>query len=298
MRVGLMPIGLLVDEAARLTLLHLGTVYRPFAPVIVLTTALMVAGQQLYLNGLATMTVESAACGTVVLALTVMLLGYGALIVTYVAMGAAAVDAAAGRPVSVSESWRFAKRPAAVGTLIFAGICIFASAMACLVPVLYVGPILSLVIPVMLVEGRFGTAALSRSVELVRYNPSGGAAGSGVLRALLLMVAWWLVASLFAIPAQLPFRIGQMFLMFRDLAGSDVPVFNQTSLGYVTLELGAAVVGGAASALSSLFVSLGTALFYFDCRRRREGDDLAAEIDAEERRERYLARRAAEPEGA
>jgi hypothetical protein len=105
MRVGLMPIGLLVDEAARLTRLHLRTVYRPFAPVIVLTTALMVAGQQLYLNGLATMTVESAACGTVVLALTVMLLGYGALIVAYVAMGADSIaDCQAGRLVA-NLSW-------------------------------------------------------------------------------------------------------------------------------------------------------------------------------------------------
>lgn len=295
MRVGLMPVGLLVDEAARLTRLHLGTVYRPFAPVIVLTTVLMVVGQQFYLNGLAAMTLESAGCGTVVLSLSLMLLGWGALLVTYVAMGAAAVEAAAGRPVAVGEAWRFARRPAALGTAVFAGICIGASAIACLVPVLYVGPVLSLVVPVMVVEGRFGTAALSRSAELVRSSPGGGTAWGGVLRALLLMLAWWLVASLFAIPAQLPFRAGQMFLMFRDLAGSDVPMINQTSPGYLALELGAAVIGGAASALSSLFAAVGTALLYFDFRRRREGDDLAAEIDAEERRRRYLARRAPEP---
>lgn len=283
---GLMPTRRLVDEAARLTRLQLRTVFVPMSLVMVLVMVALVALQTAYYRGVLT-SFEGGepdlelGCGLmalVVLGFLVLLLFLAQL---YLVLSVVAVDVAAGRAVDLRRSWRFSLQLKVIGTWVLTSICVFAAMMVCFFPALYVAPLLCLVVPAMVEEGRFGGAALGRSAELIRFNPRRRFADNGLTRGFLLLLTWYLVSSMLNLPTQMPFQAVKMFLMFRNAA---TEITDLTTPGMVALDLGSAVFGSLAAVMAALMLSIGTALLFFDARHRREGDDLEGEIEAVERR--------------
>jgi hypothetical protein len=199
-------------------------------------------------------------------------------------MTAAAVDVVAGRPVDLRRSWRFILRPRAIGTLLLAGLVIGVAAVCCFFPVFYVAPMLCLVLPAMVDEGRFGFAALARSTELTRYNPGRALIDNPITRAFLLFVFGWSLSALFSLPTQMPFVAVKMVLQFRNIGLEQASRFDPGDPLWLWLDVPGAVLGGLASAFAALFITMALALLFFDCRWRREGSDLEAAIEAVERR--------------
>ncbi|HEX4962586.1 MAG TPA: hypothetical protein VF173_17250 [Thermoanaerobaculia bacterium] len=277
---GPMPFRLLLDEAMRYARRYLRAIWPSVAiPVAIFASAIQVA-QALWFARLPELTRNPtnpfAFWNPGVLALG--LVYTVVLVIAYFAMQVAAIDALAGRPVSMARAWRFALQWRALGTILMWYACTIASLVCCLVPALYVGPLLSLVPPAMVEEGRFGIPALSRSAELTRYNPSGRLADSPLVKIFLLLLVGLLITYVLAIVVSVPFQIPMWLAMFRQAAaGEDVLHGMQR---WVWLQVPAQFLNALASTAVYLYASFGIALMFNDTRGRKEGTDLQASIAA------------------
>jgi len=277
---GPLPLRLLLDEAIRLGRRHWRDVYLPTAGVFVATSVVAVLAQFMLFRGLAGSQNVFAGCLAGLIALPAVALGW----LAQGAMTVAAVDVVAGRPVDLRRSWRFIVRPRVLGTLLLAGLAIGVSFLCCFFPALYVAPMLSLALPAMVEEGRFGFAALGRSAELTRYNPSRAFVDNAITRAFLLLVFGWFLSALFSMPTQMPFMAAKMVLQIRNVGLEEASGFDPGDPLWLWLDVPGAVLGGLASTLAALFITMALALLFFDCRWRREGSDLEAALEAVERR--------------
>ena len=97
----------------------------------------------------------------------------GVFLVVYNALLACALDALAGRPVSMARGLKKVLVPRVLGTSIAVSIASFLSVLCLFLPALWVVPRLTFVVPAMLDEDQRGWAAWKRSIELVRHNPTG-----------------------------------------------------------------------------------------------------------------------------
>jgi hypothetical protein len=278
-RPGPMPFFLLLDEAMRRALPHLRAIFPSVAIPVALLTTLLSALQTINARqDMAHADVMASLLHSFEILLGSLLLG----IVTGIAYSAAqvaALDALAGRPVDMRRAWRFVLRPRVWGALLLVGLALFLSALACILPVLYVAPLLALVMPVMVEEGTFGAAALSRSAELTRYNPGGELSRSPILKLLLLMIAGTLITYLAALPVDLPFQLPMMIDFLRRLLAGDLdPQALISRWGW--LQVPAVFLGSLVRTAVYLYTAFGIGMLFFDVRGRREGTDLREEIDA------------------
>ena len=214
--------------------------------------------------------------------LAVYVLGYAALLV-------AAVDAAAGRPVHMSRSWLSMLRPQALGTLLLSSLATLAGMVCCLFPGVYVALIFSLVVAVMVEEGRFLVDGLGRSVELTSYNPRRSFGDDPRVRAFLILFVGMLIGYAVNLVVQMPLIFVQWLMMFRGLAGGEKTDPLQAMATLTWLQVPTNALSMLAQVAVHLYVSFGLALLYFDVRRRKEGRDLEQAADA-------LAQRSALPE--
>jgi hypothetical protein len=205
--------------------------------------------------------------------LAVYMLGYAALI-------AGAVEALAGRPVSMAHAWLSMVRPQALGTLVMSWLATVAGMVCCLFPGIYVGLIFSLIVPVMVEEGRFLVDGLERSVELTKYNPQRSFGDDPRVRAFLIIFVGMLIGYAISMVVQMPLVIVQQVMMFRGLAGGEKadPMALLASLTWLQVPTNALAMLGQVAV--HLYVSFGLALLYFDVRRRKEGRDLEQAADA------------------
>jgi hypothetical protein len=274
-----MPFFLLLDEAMRRALPHLRTVFPSVAiPVALLTTLLSVFQTIVARQGQEHVDVMTSLTNSFELLLGSLLLGIF-IGVAYSVAQVAALDALAGRPVDMRRAWRFVLRPRVWSTILLVGLALFVSALACILPVLYVAPLLALVTPVMVEEGVFGAAALSRSAELARFNPSGVLSRSPILKILLLMVAGTLITYLAALPVDLPFQLPMLIDFVRRLLAGDL---DPQALIYrwLWLQVPAEFLGSLVRTAVYLYTAFGIGMLFFDLRGRKEGTDLREEIDA------------------
>jgi hypothetical protein len=278
-----MPFRILLDEAARRTRRH----FRQLFPAVAVPLAL-VYGAFGVLNVYWTRTavgVGEAAdpgavfgmCGALILLLAVLIL---VQTLTYGAAGAAAVDAVAGRPVSMGLRWRFVLRPSVLFTLFGVSLAVGAGMIVCLFPGVYLLLLLGFVLPVMAEERRTLGDAFRRSSELARYNPQGRLGSSPMIKVLVLLFVGYVLSYVVSYLVQMPFTLAQMGLMFRDVVAGRDPGETMLTSGWQWLQVPGVVLGGVASAAVLIYVSLGMALLYFDVRGRREGQDLEAALDA------------------
>jgi hypothetical protein len=134
--------------------------------------------------------------------------------------------------------------------------------------------------PVMVLEGPRGSAALQRSWNLARYNPSGRFSTSPAVKIFLLYlvaaVIGWLVGTII----QLPFTLFWGVTVFRQ-ASKGATMDPQALMEHIKwMQLPTAILSSLASTAVRLYSSFGVVLLYLDVLRRKEGSDLAAAIDA------------------
>jgi hypothetical protein len=274
---GPMPFRLLLDEAIRQARRHFRAIYPSVAiPVAILATSIGVA-QALWFSRVT----ESAGTLTSpwspeMILLTVAYLGL--LFVAFNAMQVAAIDALSGRPVSMGRAWRFTAQGRVLGTLFLWYAATLLSLICCCFPALYVAPLLSLVPPVMVDEGRFGADALSRSAELTRHNPDRRFLETPLVKVFLLLLVGGLLGYLVGIVVSLPFQIPMWVDMFRSaIRGEDIV---QRMPRWLWLQVPGQFLNALAATAVHLYVCFGIALLFFDARGRKEGSDLRSQIDS------------------
>jgi hypothetical protein len=275
---GPMPFFQLLDEALRRVRIHLRAIFPSVAiPLALLQTLFAVLQAVNVRQNLANPDIYQTLVrsGEVLLA-SLVLLGLSA--VAYTAGQVASLDALAGRPVDMRRAWRFALQTRVWGTLLLVGLALFLAALCCVLPVFYVAPLLSFVVPVMVGEGVFGPAALSRSAELTRFNPGGRLGESPIVKILLLMLVSTLITYLGGLLVTLPFQIPMFIDFFRKImTGEDL----QAAVSrWIWLQVPARFLGSLIGSAVYLYTAFGLGLLFFDARGRKEGGDLRAEIDA------------------
>jgi len=269
-----MPFKLLLDEAMRWARRNLRVIYPPIAVPVAVLSGCLAAGQALWMGPDAALAGTdpwrsmARSCSFLVLALPVTL----CMALLLAAMTVAAVDAVGGRGADVGRALRFVVRPGVLGTQLLVLLCVVAAAVCCVLPVFYVGPLLCMTVPAMAAEGVTGAAALRRSAELTRHNPGGRWLSSPIVKCLAIFVVTAIISYLVSMVLELPVMLVSVLAFVRKAAaGEDVRGLGASMLWWqVPLRCLAALVSTAVQ----LYSSFAIALFYFDLRARREGDDL------------------------
>ncbi len=199
-------------------------------------------------------------------------LGFGALFV-------GSMDAVAGRPVAMGRAWLFVIRPPVFLTLIVVMVLNILSLMFCLFPALYVTPILTFTLAVMVEEDVYGWAAIRRSAELAHHNPTGRLADSAWLQILVLLMVGMVINYVVSFTVQVPFAAVQQIVVFRDAAAGQISDPAALMTGALWLQAPAQVLGALATAATWLYWTFGISLLYREIRRRKEGGDLRRVID-------------------
>jgi hypothetical protein len=270
------PISLtrLLDQAMRLLRRHLRVLIAPFAIPLAVAGAVTPLMQLVTAYSVDREVGSPTSLPVMLLSVGVMLLSLVVLGLTYVAMVVAATDAVAGRPVSGGRAWRAALEPRLIGTMILATLAWVGGLLFCILPGIYIALILSVVIPVMANEGRFGTAALGRSVQIMRFNPSRQLGADPRLRSFVLGLTGALIGWVVGFVVQLPLMVLMMVAMLRGAAsGAEADpdaLFRQMAWLQVPSNIVAMVLRG----LVQQYLGFGIALIYFDVVGRKEGEDL------------------------
>jgi hypothetical protein len=272
-----MPFTRLLDEAMRLVRRNFRAMYPSVAIPLAVMAAISGVLQALLMQNMTTENIGLGqvgfTCGTYV----VMLVQIFVMLVGFVALQKAAVDVAAGRPIDMKGSWRFATRSSVLGTLMLQGLAIAGSTLACVVPVFYVAPLLSLVGAIMAAENIFGAKALSRSSELTRYNPQNRFLKTPLVKALGLIVVTAVISYALAFVVVLPFQIPMYWDIFKQAASGEEPMGAMAK--WLWIQIPSQILQMLASVAVYTYSSFGYALLFFDARNRKEGSDLAAEIN-------------------
>ena len=268
--VGVMPVRVLLDEAMRRLRANLRRLFPPFAAVFMVLGGLTVVLQVAMMEGMMRGDLASGCGGMAAMYAVVAVMTF-----VYAPMTVAALDAVAGRPVSIGRAWRFVLRPRVLLTLIGTGVLVLGAYMCCLLPALYVWPLLSLTLPVMVEEGRFGADAIGRGAGLVGTNPFEDFPRNPLIRLLVFMVVTAAISFAGTLVVQVPFEIARQFLVLRQAAAEEA-LTAMTSPGALALQATGTVLGSLVTTVVGLYSVFGIALLYHDTRNRREGADLEA----------------------
>lgn len=270
----------LLDESLKQARRHFRAVYWPVALPLAFVGALTPLAQPLWLNAvqygpgtsLPAMFAAMVVIWAVVL-LFIFLYGLG-----YAALQAGATAATAGQPVAMGRAWAFTVRPAVLGTLLLAAVSTLLGTMCCILPGIYVGLLLSVIVPVMAEEARFGAGAFRRSYELLTYNPRRAWGADPRIKAFLVLVAGTLLGYGLSFAVQLPVLVVQQVLMARSIAAGQQLDPAQLMSRLVWLQVPSTFFGTLVQTAVYLYMAFGLALLYFDVRRRKEGADLEAAV--------------------
>jgi hypothetical protein len=279
-RPGPMPLLPLLDEALRRTRAYLPAIFWSVALPLAILRALLSVVQAVNIRGQVAhpMDIQQSLIQSGEFFLFAIVLGFISGI-AYTAGQAAALDALTGRPIDMKRAWRFALQPKVWGTLFLVGLALGAALVCCIVPVLYVAPLLSFVVPVMVEEGRFGVAALSRSAELARYNPGRRLSESPIVKLLLVMLVTTLITYLASLLVSLPFQLPMFIDIFRKALNGHQDIQTVVS-HWVWLQVPAVFLSALVATAVYLYSSVAMGMLFFDVRDRKEGVDLRSEIDA------------------
>jgi hypothetical protein len=274
-RPGPMPFRLLIDEAIRQARRHFRSLYLPVAvPVAVLATLVAVA-QALWFPSMLSNPTNSL--GMLPGFYLLIFIYAGIVAVAYAALQVGVIDALSGRPVDMKRAWSFAIQGRVLGTLFLWYAATVVSVLCCCLPVLYVGPLLSFVSPLMVDEGRFGTDALRRSAELANYDPGQGFFERPIWKVLLFLFIGVLISYLLGLLVALPFQIPMYIDVFRQAASGQDALPNMAR--WVWLQVPAQFLNALVTTAVYVYMAFGIALLFYDTRGRKEGVDLRSEID-------------------
>lgn len=279
-----MPFRVLLDEGVRRARQHFKALYLPIALVVAVLQVAIVAAQGFFMTtafkGIAAdatdvSTFIAGYLGFIVLVLVISALSY----LAYGVMGAAAVDATAGRRPDLGRSLLLVLKPRYVFTMLGAAFGIFLGMLCCIAPGLILSLIWGFIVPVMVEEGQTLGNAFARSSALARYNPEGHWTGSPMVKIFVLLVVGVLLSYAVSFLFQMPFAILQQLWMLREAASENGPEALLASGAFHWLQVPGTVLGSLAQTAVMLYLNFGIALLYFDVRRRWEGSDLVAAAD-------------------
>lgn len=195
----------------------------------------------------------------------------------FAALTHAVVGRMHGRSPSAGDSWRFALRPAVLGTTLLVAVLTMVGTAMCLVPGLLAAMYFSLALPVMVEEDTVGGAALDRSMNLARHGPDGPWFSSTGAYALCLSVAYAMISyavnSLVTLPAAVMGAIYGIRAAASGTAVGDVTQLFPPSFA-VVLNLGGAFL----NAFADIYVVAAVALLYQRAIDLLEGADLRRAI--------------------
>jgi hypothetical protein len=283
-----MPFRVLLDGAMKLTRRYFGTIYPSVAiPMAVITGVAAIAQVRLMAgfmneNAAAARSGNPAGamyggCATFLVTMLASLLVHG---ITYAVLTSACVDGAASRPISMGAKWSFVLQPAVLGTLVLSFLAVAAGLVLLVLPGLYIGLMLSFVIPVMAAEGRRGSEALGRSWQLTRYNPQKRFLANPATKIFVLYLVAGLITYAVSFIVQLPFTAMQGYRMARTISSGQAANPQAMVGGILWWQVPSVILGSLVSTAVSVYSSFGLVLLYLDVVRRKEGGDLAAAIDA------------------
>ena len=197
-------------------------------------------------------------------------------LVAFTAVMVAAMDGLDGRAIDMKRAWGFALVPKVYLTNGVVLVLVTISFMCCILPVLYVGPLLAFVLPVMMHQGVYGMEAMRRSQALAKYNPTGRWQDSSHLHILGVLLAGMLVNYALSFVAQLPMLVMQVMMTVRQASAGQLaePVVPPLWMQVPTQVLVALV-----TTLSWIYWCFAIAALYREILRRRDGGDLAHAID-------------------
>jgi len=276
-RPGPMPFRLLLDEAIRQARRHFRALYPSVAIPLAVVTTLMAAAQALWFSSMVRSFGSPRQPIWAPQVYLLALVNFALLIVAVMALQVGAIDALSGRPIAMKRAWRFAARGRVLFTLFVSYVLGIAALFCCCFPVLFVGPVLALVPPIMAEEERFGFAAVNRSFELATYDSGKGLFERPFMKVLLLLIVGVLLSYVLGLLVALPFQIPMWIDMFRKAAAGKDMVQGMTS--WLWLQVPAQFLNALVSSAVYLYMSFGIALLYFDTRGRKEGTDLHSEIE-------------------
>jgi hypothetical protein len=279
---GPMPFTQLLDEALRWSRRYLRSLLLPIAIPVCTTAGVMAAAQGFWFSRLAVKPGEVPDFAAVMAGgltfFVVMLLFLVIQLLGYVAMIVAACRVVAGQDGSVGRAWMTACGLRSFGTVLLAGLAVFVCAMCCVVPGIYVGLLLSMVVPVMVLESLYGPDAIQRSAQLAMHNPSGEFKADPRVKIFVMVFVGYLVGWALAFVVQLPVAVIQQVLMFRMMGSGEGADPAQVMAKMAWIQTPATMLGAFAQLLMHLYISFGLALLYQDLKQRREGQDLEAAI--------------------
>ena len=270
---------MLLDEAAKISRRHVRSVFLPMSLFLALLKGLsaivQVVWMQEYLGAL-----ESGDIARILPSLGGMgCLGVVVALVTlfaYAVLWATALDAVAGRPVSLRSRARWLFEPRVFGTVLILVLCLSLGLIACLLPGFIVASILAFVIAAMTEEKLFGTEALGRSSRMALFNPRERFLESPAFKAFVLVFVASMIAYGLSLVIQAPVALLQQLLILRDsTGGADLTGASR----WVWISVPAQVFAGFTSAAVQLYLAMGMALLYFDTRRRVDGWDIEEALD-------------------
>ncbi len=191
------------------------------------------------------------------------------------------VHAVWGLPVEMGSAWLWVLRPRILGTLLLCSLSILAGAAFCILPGYLVAVLLGLVVPVMVLEGSTGTAAIRRATRLILYNPQQRLTTLPFARLLVILLAGGLISYAVGLTLGLPFGLAQQVMIWRSLSGGQGPpdVSVLTSTSWLWLQVPQVILTTAGRYAVAVYVSFCVALFYLDLRYRSEGGDLEQALD-------------------
>jgi hypothetical protein len=198
-------------------------------------------------------------------------IGNGALMV-------AAVDATAGRPISMKRAWLMMVSPRVLGTVILGWLAAMVGFVLCVLPGIYVTLVLCLVLPVIVDEGLTGAGALVRSKALMEYNPQRDVGSDPRLKAFLILLAGALLGYALNFVVQVPAMVVQQVVVLRGVASGQRTDPASLMASLLWLQVPTSMIAMMAQTAVRLYVSFCIALLFVDVRRRKEGVDLEGAI--------------------
>jgi hypothetical protein len=274
-----MPFRVLLDEAMKLMRRHFRAIYPAVAIPVAVVAALSLAVQLRWIRGAAAAGSAGPNIASGCLAIIVaLLLTLGVQGLSYSVLTAACVDGATGRPIDMRAKWSFVFKPDTFGTLLLMFLAIAGGFLCLVLPGVYIGLLLSFVIPVMAVEGLRGGSALGRSWRLMRYNPHKRFFDNSPSKIFALYFVGALMAYAVSFVIELPFTAMQGYRIARAAASGQAPAGQTLAGSMFWWQIPSTVLSSLVSTAIGVFTSFGLVLLYQDVVRRKEGVDLAAAI--------------------
>ncbi len=275
------PFPLLLERAVHLTRQHFRAIYPAVAGPLAIAAVALILLQQPYLNyAMETQQQDDIDLGAF-MANMAMVYGFAILSGAIHGLGTAVMlagtlDAIGGTQVNMAAHWRWVFGPRVQGTILLIGAVILLGIAACCLPGMVLGLLFGLTVPVMIVERRYGIAAASRAVELIRYNPERKITTSPIAQLFVIGLVGVIISNLVALTAQLPLIIAQQVILFRSIAAGEGDTIPEE---WVWLALPQGVIGTLASVAVGLYICFTLALFFQNLRRGKDGYDLDAAMD-------------------